>query len=142
LLAPVYWPRLLVRSKLRPIERQVVDALIDALPDSLAQIIREQMEVVNYVQRVRHDGLEIALYRMTWLGPSQWRNRYLPFCGEMKLARIELDLGNGMQVNVTAHCVNGYLFLLESTADLPPDAVARRTSCEVLVDLVSLDRLQ
>ncbi|MDE0855093.1 MAG: hypothetical protein OSA97_11800, partial [Nevskia sp.] len=113
LVAPLFWPKLLLGVRLRPLERQIVNAILESAPANLSAVLADQFQDVNYVQRTSVDWTEVALYKMTLSGPTHRRRKILPFTSETKIADVTLTMANGQTVKSEVICISGYVFLVK-----------------------------
>jgi hypothetical protein len=102
------------RSKLKPIETRIIEAVADALPKNVASLLRMQVSLFNKVQRI-DQGREVDFYRMENGKPifpeiALFTNRDEDF----ELARVHLsDIATGHQTRATVKLVRGRLFSIE-----------------------------
>lgn len=101
-------------SQLHPIEAQTIEAVAIALPENAAALLRQQVSLINKVQRLDHDR-EVDFYRVekgrlifpeTALFPNRTE--------ELELARVHLtDGASGHQTEAIVSLVRGRLFCIE-----------------------------
>jgi hypothetical protein len=81
-----------VRSPLRPVEQRVLDAVLASLEQRSRDLLAQQIESINLVQR---DGRESRFYAIRG-GKVSWPDRMaLPSRRDLRLASVELATGDG-----------------------------------------------
>jgi hypothetical protein len=111
------------RSKLSFIETQIVEAVALALPADAAAILRNQVSLINKVQRLDRDR-EVDFYHIENGKPVFPDAMLFPNrAEEFELARVHLtDVATGHQTKAVVSLVKGHLFNIEfshTPRDLP-----------------------
>jgi hypothetical protein len=122
---------------LRPLERQLVEALSDALDAEAQSLLSKQMAQVNLVQRHAEDK-EVNLYRMERGKPSfEEAARFAGTVSEAEVARISFQVPNvAGTFRASFWTVNGFLFSIQFSRSPKgiKNATAEIREVELLLD--------
>lgn len=109
-------------KRLRPHERAPLDAVLSAVNADVSASLREQLKLINKVQRVPGvHGQDVHFYRMRWGRAVVERGPPLDSSEETLLATVTLrkKLGEGPTLQCKVWLVQGRIFSLEFEPDLP-----------------------
>ena len=101
-------------SQLNAIEKEIVDAIACALPPDAGGILRNQVALINKVQRLDHDR-EVDFYHIHKGKPVFPDSALFPErADEFELARVHVtDIATGRQADAVVSLVRGHLFCIE-----------------------------
>jgi hypothetical protein len=104
------------RSKLNFVETQVIEAVAFAVPADAAAILRNQVSLINKVQRLDRDR-EIDFYHIVKGKPIFPDSALFPNrAEEFELAKVHVtDIATGHQAKAFVKIVKGHLFCIEFT---------------------------
>jgi hypothetical protein len=118
------------KAKLNALESRIVETIVNGLPDAAAVILKQQIGLINKVQRL-DGGKEVDLYHMVNGKPAFPADAlFLTNQEELELAKLHLRDGHtGHQAEVKAWVVQGRLFSLHFNA--PPGDLEADSELEI-----------
>lgn len=102
--------------KLKPFEVVVLEAVASKLPPDVGRLFREQLSVVNKVQRLL-EWNEINLYCMHWFKVRWPESLLFENRNEWHLATVNCAFGS-TDIPITVWSIGGHVFSLESPVGL------------------------
>lgn len=123
-------------NKLNALEALLIDAIARALPDASSALLRDQVKLMNKVQRLDQNR-EIDLYHIKNGTPNFPDSKlFADRSDEFELARLKItDVDSSLTAMVTVSLVRGRLFCFEF--DSPPGGLGPTQSLQIQVTRIA-----
>jgi hypothetical protein len=111
------------------LERDILNAVLDAMAPPLKDHFRTQLNAINRIQRLTH-GKEVNLYRLRRGRPDFPEQLLFPVHDELELARVDFTVDGGeRRSSASVRVVSGRLFSIVFAT--PPRRSAKRAKVHV-----------